>query len=293
MVVLAVIFANFFEAEAGITNKSYDAVSDEMLVEYAMLDKDTIWAACNGMTIRKVGMDFIEKNIIVKNNIADPKKIRIGTKLKFRIKRGNFKDPVTGTVLAKESLVAKYPQITEMKVAPLLNEAKSAPAVPVGFSGVSKSVLAELNPPVGKGEVDGGGQNAKDSESLLEIANAKIKNLEKMIADKDEYILAMSRQQKASFNGEKVKELTQELVIINPQESVPETAVTNFSQERKRWLFVAGLIIIGLILYLSYLAIDNIRSRYNPRREKGRNGPNEKTDRINVKEDHPVPPVLA
>ncbi|KKP67941.1 MAG: hypothetical protein UR66_C0009G0031 [Candidatus Moranbacteria bacterium GW2011_GWE1_35_17] len=281
IVLLLVVFANFFEAEAGIIDQTYDAATDEMLIKYEILKGDTIWTTYNGMTIKLVGMKFIEENVMAPNNIADPKKIGIRDLLKYTFKRDNFKDPVTGTVLTRESLVAKYPQITKMKVDPLLNAAKSVSAVPVGFSGVSKSAPAEIKPPVEKGELVNGGQEEiiEDLKRSLEAANVKITAFEKIFIDNGKYILSIEEELKMLKSKMRTKEAE-----TPDQKSIQnglDAAVVNFNQERNRWLVVAGLIIICLILYLSYSAIENIRSRYHPRRERGRNGPNESSACIN------------
>ncbi|NTU70161.1 hypothetical protein HGB13_05115 [bacterium] len=240
MFILA-IMATFFEtANAGIISKEYDAVSDEMLIDYKVLDKDRIWNICNELTIKQMDMGFIEKNIMTPNNITDPKKLSINTVLKIRIKRSNFRDPVTGTILAKESLLAEIPQIANIAardmpqtaVNHILSTTKSGDA-----SGNNASVSKENQLPAQEYE-----KNNEELRYLLEVATVKIADFGKTITAKNSQITEMQMRLNNLERG--IKKSNQGLQEINTQNNLPDRAVVQFERGRNQLFSVIFVLIV-------------------------------------------------
>lgn len=271
-----VIFVIFFEAEAGIIKKTYDEASDEMLVEYEMLDRDTIWAICNEITIKQVGMDFIEKNIITPNDIADPAKIRIWTVLKFRIERSNFKDPVTGKVLTKESLLAG-----NQPIADVVNENSSLALVShnaiLAKSGntTGNNILASTEKQLSVEEYK---KINEDLQLSLKVDDTKIKNLEKAIGIKDKQILLLAGEADRLRNEITKKEANNQSEVGN-EHGVAAKEKNNHNKEvdyssyfliEKRALFnsLVVFVVITLFIVAVYFWPYNRDEEYNSNIEK-------------------------
>lgn len=236
MMFVLVIFAIFFEAEAGVIDKKYDTASGDTIVRYQMKEGDSPWKIHGELISGPVTMEAVEKRIMTPNNITDPRTIGINVVL---VIRGNdFKDPSP-----KEVALTEDSPVAENQNPVAMNEEKSpAPkerqATFVDQFNVSDKnmimVSTENKLPVEKYETNA------DLQRSLKVALAKIGNLEKMIVDKDNRILALEKAQAVKFEEKIIKPSKKNLEeAVQIKKNVLEPAVARYNQTKKMWMVVS------------------------------------------------------
>ena len=274
LAIMVVFLADFSQAE--IISREYDTSLDKTLIEYRLEKGDNPWKIYENNYPGRATDKVVEAEIMKPNGIINPRKVRVGTLIKFQIKGDATKSDV-GDVSATE-----IPK-TEMGGQGASTGNMWSNSVPVKYNSyISPDPVHSDNINYKLASANNGGQKVENdadvrireleeqlriSISKIEKLESEIDKLEKLTKEKDEQILSLKE------TGDDKLKMKPEIVSLKKEEIQGNLVLNAIVLERAKnyrikWASITGVCALMVLGFIGYSFLKERKYDYPKKRKK-------------------------
>lgn len=266
--IMVVFLADFSQAE--IVSRKYDANSNKTLIEYRLVKGDNPWKIYANNYPGRVTDKTVKTEIMKPNGIVDPRKIRVGTVIKFQIK---------GAVTKSDARDVSAVEILKPEIG---GQSSSVGNISSNSTFVSQGPRIPLRPTL-EGDVDfksakaGGKEREGENNTSVKVQEleeqlkadmikierleSEINTLENSIREKDSQILFLEETINSKFRKKE-----SEVTDLKKKEAGKNLAFNALILERAKnnrikWVIITVFCLFILLVYIGY----NFMKECNPK----------------------------